>query len=131
MATLQSLFTDIDNSTSTNILSDITANTNNITDNTNNIATLKTTYFDVSADTSAETSTFYICDTSTSAITITLPVASDDATVTILDDGNASTNNITIITADTSLIRSAESFIMNNNFQKQTFLKRGTDWKVY
>jgi hypothetical protein len=75
-----------------------------------------------------------LVDTSTSAITITLPslnsYGSYQHRITIKDLGNAGTNNITINAATGQSIEGSSSYIIGRNYEKVTLTSYSGSWLI-
>jgi hypothetical protein len=75
-----------------------------------------------------------LVDTSTSAITITLPslnsYGSYQHRITIKDLGNARTNNITINAATGQSIEGSSSYIISRNYEKVTLTSYSGSWLI-
>lgn len=64
-----------------------------------------------------------------SPVNVTLP-ASEGPWLIIDGLGDASTQNITVLPSGTQTIRGAANFVMNTDWQSETFILNGTDFMV-
>lgn len=74
---------------------------------------------------------FIVADTNTSALTITLPTAADNAgKMYIVHDegGNAATNNITIATEGSETINGSSTITLSSNDGTERLYNNGTNW---
>ena len=83
------------------------------------------------ANFTAQENSTNIVDT-TNTITITLPTLIDKNTYVIVKDGesNANTNNITVITSDSTTIDGQAINIIDSDLESRTYIFDGSNWFV-
>jgi len=85
----------------------------------------------INSNTSAVNKTIYLVDTSGGAVTVTLPAPTNGAIVVVKDTGSAQTNNISVAPNGAEDIDGVNaSYVIDANFESDTFVSNGTDWFV-
>jgi hypothetical protein len=81
-----------------------------------------------------DTDYYLTCDVSSGVLTVDLPDAPPTGTVYIVKDsgGDAMTNNITVTTTGGVVnIDGATTYVMNTDYQSNSFLFNGTSWEIF
>jgi hypothetical protein len=82
----------------------------------------------ISTNTNAVAGKTYIVDTSGGAVSVTLPVPVLNAFVTVKDDGDAETFNVTVLPNAGETIDGAASDVIDSDFGSGTYVCDGNDW---
>ncbi len=85
----------------------------------------------ISTNTAAVSGTIYLVDTSGGAVTVTLPAPSVGGIVVIKDTGDAQTNNIDVApNGGEDIDGTNANYVIDANFESDTFVSDGTNWFV-
>lgn len=86
----------------------------------------------ITSNTSAATNNTYLCDTTSSAFTVTLPAPTSGRWVKIVDKtGQFNTNNLTVAPNGAEKIQGiASNYILYGAWISNVFFADGTDWRI-